>query len=240
MKHIVTGGAVLALAIGLVGCSGNNITAPDRLTGGASSASTTAGSAGSSVFSTRDATTTSGITTNDNNFSSSLDGDFVGFAAAANEAMIELSMLAANSGDADEVKDFAAELVQDYRSALNQLRAAASGSDNGSGANASNLSSGDAGGSSNVPEHVSMDATHQGLFSQLSSTSGSAFDRAYMTIVIQDLQTAMNRYQQGASGSSSLQSYSSGWMLHLQQQYQRARDIARRVGSPLSSIQTVR
>ncbi len=223
MKQFVTIVSVVLASFGLASCSDSLPTAP----GGVASSTSTPIIPLPSTPGSRLGTAAEG-----NNFSSSLNNDFVGFAAVANEALIELSELAVNRADLPEVKRFAAQLLQDYRIALNQLRAAAAGSFDGS-ANASS--------SSAVPSRVSLDATHQQLITQLARLSGSEFDRVYMTIVVQDLQVAIERYQQNrSSGSSSMHAYTSERLTHLEQDYEMARDLARRVESPLSSIQRQR
>lgn len=219
MKQWITGVAIVALTVGAAACSGNNLTAPDKIT--SIGAQPNYATSGSGVLGTREATVVNGITTNQNNFSSSADGDFVTFAAVSSESMIELSRLAANNGDAPEVKDFAAQLVQDYRAALNELRNSPEGA--------------------SVSSQVSLDSGHQTLFNGLSQMSGSEFDRVYMTIVVEDLETAMSRFDQhGSSGSDAMQSYSNERQEHFSTEYSEARDIARRVGVPLSSVQAVR
>ncbi len=219
MKQSITGVAIVALTVGVAACSGNNLTAPDRISSGA--AQPIYMTSGSNVMGTRAATVVNGITTNQNNFSPSTDSNFVTFAAVSSESMIELSMLAANNGDAPEVKDFAAQLVQDYRTALNELRNSPEGA--------------------SVSSQVSLDTGHQTLLNGLSQLSGSEFDRVYMTIVIEDLETAMSRFaQHGSSGSDAMQSYTNERQEHFSTEYSEARAIARRVGVPLSSVQAVR
>jgi predicted outer membrane protein len=202
MKHIVFTGAVAVMTMGLWACGGNPAS-PDRPLNSTAGTITTASASGGASF---------GLLQSDAGQPlSGSESDFVSFAEVANSAAIELGMLAERLGDLPAVKQLGSQMAQDNRNALENLRTSAP---------------------NDVSSSVSLDATHLRLRSDLSARSGSAFDRMFIPLLIEELETTVSRFQSVAGqngGNVAVREYAAGYLPRFIAHLQMARDLLGRV-----------
>jgi putative membrane protein len=200
MRHPVNLAATVALAITVASCNGNALTSPSALPSGASrsAAQVSAAADEGGQFGANDHGRI-------RNTLGGSDAEFVSFAAAANQAEIEFGSLAQRVGDRTSVEAFGAQLVQDHTAALASLRDLAP---------------------HNVSQTVTLNASQQQTFNELSQLTGSAFDRAFVAAMIQSHEIAIARFQQQAqSGEPLLRDYAQGYLSALQAHLRMVRDL---------------
>jgi putative membrane protein len=201
MRHPANVAATIALALTVASCSGTTPTSPSALPGGPSpsAAQVSAGSDGGAQFGVND----------HGRVHHTLDvseAEFVSFAAMANQAEIELGNLAQRVADRPGVKAFGTQLEQDHTAALAALRELAP---------------------HNVSQTITLSASQQQTFNQLSQETGSAFDRVFVAAMIQSHEAAIARFQQQAqSGDPLLREYAQGYLSGLQSHLRMVRDLA--------------
>ncbi len=110
-------------------------------------------------------------------------GDFVRKAAAANSAEIQLGQLASQRAQNPDVKQFAQKMVTDHTLALDQLTDAAKGS--------------------GLEVSRELDAPHQAIYEKLSGLKGAAFDREYMTAMVNGHQQVESMLAARGGGTSA-------------------------------------
>ena len=98
--------------------------------------------------------------------------------------LIRLGALAENRGDAPVIKSLGRQLYQDYSSAEQDL---------------SDLAGSD------VTRNAGFDSGDRITFTQLSSLSGSEFDRAFMAAIIAELTSSRASFQQWSASAESSQ-----------------------------------
>lgn len=94
------------------------------------------------------------------------DQEFVMNAARANMAEIELGKLAETRGLSEQVKMFGKRMVDDHQKALDKLKTVAT--------------------NDKIILPITLDQKDQALKERLEKLSGSAFDRAYMSAMVED------------------------------------------------------
>jgi|SRR5215469_14643705 len=107
------------------------------------------------------------------------DASFAERAAAGGIAEVRLGQLAQDRGNSVAVKLFGSQMVADHTQAGNKLQIAA---------RQANLSI--------LPE---MSAEDRAIYTRLSSLSGSAFDQAYATAMVNDHEAAVTEFEKEAS-----------------------------------------
>ena len=110
---------------------------------------------------------------------SDADRSFVTHVAMANSAEVELGKLAADKGGSQGVKDFGNMMVTDHGGAQSQLKAIAGSL------------------SLNAPD--SIDAKHLALKKKLSGLSGAAFDKEYVSAMINGHREVIAMFEKQAS-----------------------------------------
>lgn len=109
--------------------------------------------------------------------------EFVNKATQANLLEVKLGRLAADKGSTQKVKSFGQQMIQDHTKANADLRKIAT--KNGL----------------NVPTTLSPDK--QDIYNHLSSLSGTQFDNAYMTQMMQDHHDAISLFSQEANATDN-------------------------------------
>ncbi|MFI5288839.1 MAG: DUF4142 domain-containing protein [Polyangia bacterium] len=109
--------------------------------------------------------------------------EFVNKAAQANLLEVKLGRLAADKGSSQKVKSFGQEMIEDHTKANADLRKIAV--KNGL----------------NVPTTLSPDK--QDIYDHLSSLSGTQFDNAYLTQMMQDHHDAISLFSQEANATDN-------------------------------------
>ena len=200
MRHRAHGPAALLAVVALAACSNSTPTAPSTLPGSSSRIAAQAEpSAGEGGF----------FGTSDNRIRGPLqpsDAAFVSFAASASQAGLQLGTLAASNGDQRRVKALGEQMKQYHTAALVALRELA-------------------------PDHVgqtpSLSTAQQQMVTDVTRVTGSAFDRAFVPLIIQSLEATIAEFSQHAtSGDPELQEFSAGYLSGLRDLLRLARDVA--------------
>ena len=110
------------------------------------------------------------------------DQEFLTKAIQAGMAEVQLSQLALDKTQNEQVRGFAERMVEDHTAANEQLMSLAE--------------------SAGMTPPTEMDQQHQTLHEQLSQLSGEEFDRRYMQGQVQDHETAVELYSTEASQPS--------------------------------------
>lgn len=108
------------------------------------------------------------------------DLQFVRQAALADNAEVQLSQLALQRAESDEVKQYARRMIQDHTLANNKLAQILERK------------------GVQPPRATELDAKHQAIRAQLEQLSGSDFDREYMRVMHEDHIQATSLFQRGA------------------------------------------
>lgn len=108
------------------------------------------------------------------------DLQFVRQAALANNAEIQLSQLALQRAESDEVKQYAQRMIKDHTQANTKLSQLARRK------------------GVEPPRPTELDAKHQAIRAQLEQLSGSEFDREYMRVMHEDHMQATLLFQSGS------------------------------------------
>ena len=104
-------------------------------------------------------------------------------AMLANKAEVKLGELAGQRAQSPAVKEFARMMVSDHGNGLNSLKEAVKGF--------------------NVDEPSQLDAKHQALYDRLSKLEGAAFDREYMTAMVEGHREVAKMLDERAAPSPS-------------------------------------
>jgi putative membrane protein len=149
------------------------------------------------------------------------DRQFVHKASMSNQMEVTLANLAEEKAQSDDVKRYAEELARDHEAANRELQSSLGGGDAttaqqpGSGVSNANM---DAQG--NVPPE--MRETEQ----KLESTSGAAFDRAYLDAMVKHHQQDIQQFEQAArSESQQIRAYAERTLPTLRQHLERAQQL---------------
>jgi putative membrane protein len=109
---------------------------------------------------------------------SNFDVQFIRRAAFGNNAEVQLSQLALERSDSEEVRQYAQQMIQDHTEANTRLSELAQRE-----------------GIGELP--TGLDAKHQAIREQLEQLSGSAFDREYMRVMHEDHIQTVSLFQSG-------------------------------------------
>jgi putative membrane protein len=137
--------------------------------------------------------------------SGSEDIEFVLDAAKGGMAEVELGKLAAQRAQNDEVKKFAQRMVDDHSKANDELKQIAQSK------------------SIKLPEE--LDAKDKALMQRLEKMNGPAFDRAYMTAMLNDHQKDVSEFKREANAGRDAQvkSFASSTLPTLEEHLQHAK-----------------
>jgi len=154
--------------------------------------------------------TRAGADKNDTNPPKSLDQSdkkFLKNAAIDNVAETEMGQLAQQKASSTEVKQFGARMVKDHSAANDRLKTLA------------------------AAEHVALptelDAKHKDEKASLAKLTGKEFEKAYMTLMVQDHTKAVQKFQKEASSASakSVQQFAKTTLPTLQEHLKQAKSI---------------
>jgi len=141
------------------------------------------------------------------------DQNFVKDAAGSNAAEIQLGQLAQMKASADEVKQFAAQMVKDHSAANDQLKGLAQ--------------------SQHVALPSELDAEHKAAKGRLSNLEGSQFDKQYMLTMVQEHEKDVQKFQQEAESANNqtVKQFAATTLPTLQQHLDRARELQSKIES---------
>jgi putative membrane protein len=108
-----------------------------------------------------------------------MDVDFANKAAVGGMAEVQFGKLAQEKGSSAKVKDFAAMMVKDHGMANTELMSIAK--------------------SKNITLPTALDAEHMKKLTELQSKSGTDFDKAYVTAMVEGHQKTLALMQDGAA-----------------------------------------
>lgn len=146
----------------------------------------------------------------------SADHAFVTKAAMGGMAEVELGNLAQQKAASDQVKQFAARMVQDHGKANDELKQVAS--------------------SKGIQLPTSLDKKHQGDLDRLGKMSGAQFDRAYMSHMVDDHKRDVADYKKvaGSGQDADIKGYAAKTLPTLEEHLQLAQktnDALKKAGS---------
>jgi putative membrane protein len=136
------------------------------------------------------------------------DKDFAMNAAMANKAEIDLGDLASDNGEAEGVRMFGMDMVEDHQPALNELKSIANDYD--------------------VTLSETLDAEHQQLKQRLMGMSGYAFDTAYIHSQVKDHQKVIAMFESEiANGKEQrFKDYANKYLPHIRMHLVKADSIS--------------
>jgi putative membrane protein len=148
------------------------------------------------------------------------DLPFMQEAASANLMEIQLGQLAQAKASNAAVKQFAQRMVNDHRALEQQVTSTAS--------------------QNKIALNATINAQHQAQVSRLQSLSGSQFDQSYMSLMIQDHQTDVTKFQQESSSANSAQvrDLAAKSLPVLQQHLTLAQQVGSQVNAQVASTNT--
>jgi len=112
------------------------------------------------------------------------DSDFVAKAAQGGMTEVELGKLAQEKGSSADVKQFGSHMDMDHSKANDELKALAT--------------------KDNIPVPSALDEKHQAAVKHLSSLSGPAFDKAYVSMMVKDHEKTVALFkEEAASGQNA-------------------------------------
>lgn len=120
-------------------------------------------------------TTTTGSTVTDN------DRKFVATAASGGLMEVELGKLAQTNGASARVKQYGAMLERDHSNANDELKSIAA--------------------TKNIPVAATMSEHHQKMVNDMQSKKGSAFDKAYMDMMVEDHHKDIEEFKKQSNGN---------------------------------------
>jgi putative membrane protein len=140
------------------------------------------------------------------------DEAFIQDAAADGMAEVKLGKLASEKASNTDVKQFADRLVKDHTKANDELKKVAQQE------------------TVNLPQELKP--KHQKTLDHLSSLSGEAFDRAYVSHMVEDHQKAVKLFQRHSKSASNpaLKQFASSTLPTLQEHLTEAKRLQREVG----------
>jgi putative membrane protein len=120
------------------------------------------------------------------------DQTFAARAARCGMEEVQLGQLATNNAGNQNVKDFGKKMVADHSKAIDQLKSIA--------------------GKNNISVPADVTPKDKALIDRLMAMSGTAFDKAYMNVVVKDHQTDIADFQKEASSGTNadLKDFASG------------------------------
>jgi putative membrane protein len=141
------------------------------------------------------------------------DEKFVMEAAKGGMAEVELGKIAVEKASAPEVKSFGQRMVDDHGKAGDELKALA--------------------GKKNISLPTEIDAKDKALRDRLTKLSGEAFDRAYMTAMLDDHRKDVNafRIESRAGKDADVKEWASKTLPTLQEHLKQAQDANKAVGT---------
>jgi putative membrane protein len=147
------------------------------------------------------------------------DRNFAHDAAIGGMAEVELGKLAQQNAQSDDVKQFAALMVQDHTNANQQLMPILSAKD--------------------VTAPTQLDPAHRRAADRLAKMRGAEFDRAYMRDMVQDHEKTVKKFRQEATHGSDadLKSFAQNTLPVLEQHLKMAQDVNRSLTAVGSSGQ---
>ncbi len=137
---------------------------------------------------------------------------FIEEAGRGGQAEVELGNLAQQKASSDDVKQFAARMVQDHSQANEKLKSIAQ--------------------KEGVSVPTTLTAKDQALKDKLNGLSGSAFDKAYMEAMVKDHRHDVSEFQREANNATDpdLKSFASETLPTLQEHLKMARETLTKVG----------
>ena len=141
------------------------------------------------------------------------DEKFVMEAAKGGMAEVELGKLAVEKASAPEVKNFGQRMVDDHGKASDELKSLAE--------------------KKSIHVAAEIDAKDKALRDRLTKLSGEAFDRAYMTAMLDDHRKDVNAFRiEGRAGKDpDVKAWASKTLPTLQEHLKMAQDANRTVGT---------
>ena len=153
-------------------------------------------------------------TQNKSRSSKSIGGDqqFAMKAAQGGMAEVQLGQLAQKNASNNSVKQFGERMVTDHSNANDQLKGLAS--------------------QKNITVPISLSAKDQALYRNLSSKTGSDFDKAYITAMLKDHKEDIAEFQQEANSGSDpdIKAWAAKTLPTLQEHLRMAEDCAKQIG----------
>lgn len=156
------------------------------------------------------------------------DQQFLSKAVAGGQAEVEMARLAQTRAQNDEVKRFAARMVEDHTKVNDELRSL------GSARGLSWLDDGAASGAAAAstaarPGHLAS-AAHRNM-ERLQNSTGANFDREFMKQMVADHKVAVGDFQHAAASAKDpeLRSFAQKTLASLQDHLQQARRISERL-----------
>ncbi len=157
------------------------------------------------------------------------DQQFLSKAAAGGQAEVEMARLAQTRAQNDEVRSFAARMVEDHTRVNNELRSLASARgmswlDEGSASGAAATA-----GSAPRPAHLASAARRN--LDRLQNSTAANFDREFMKQMVADHKIAVSDFQQAAASAKDpeLKAFAQKTLAGLQDHLQQARRISERL-----------
>jgi len=108
---------------------------------------------------------------------------FITEATSGGNLEVKLGNIAQTNGSNPRVKEFGAMMIKDHTDATNQLKGIAQ--------------------SLNVPVSDSLSKMHQGHVDMLSKKKGKAFDKAYMSMMVNDHKKDIKEFEKASKGSNT-------------------------------------
>jgi putative membrane protein len=142
-----------------------------------------------------------------------MEREFVTKAAQGGKMEVQLGQLAAEKARSADVKQFAERMVADHSRASQDLMQVAS--------------------RAGVTPPDELSAEGQQTYDRLSKLSGAAFDREYMSHMVEHHMKDVSEFEQASNTATNpdLKSLASGTLPTLREHLQMARELARKVGA---------
>jgi putative membrane protein len=149
------------------------------------------------------------------------DRQFVQKASVSNQMEVSLANLAEDKAQNDDVKQYAEELARDHEAANRELQASLGGGDATTAQQpGGGVSHGNADAQGKVPPE--MQQTQQ----KLESTSGAAFDRAYLDAMVKHHQQDIQEFERAAkSDTAQIRAFAERTLPTLRKHLERAQQL---------------
>lgn len=136
---------------------------------------------------------------------------FLKDASIGNMAEVELGKLAQQKAKADQVKQFGQMMVHDHSSAEDQLKSLAA--------------------SQQVSLPTQLDAKHKNAKASISKLTGQEFDRAYMTLMVQEHTEDVKKFERQASTAhnQSVKQFATTTVPTLKDHLKEAKDLSKKI-----------
>jgi putative membrane protein len=141
------------------------------------------------------------------------DQNFMKDAAMGNEAEIQLGQMAQSKASNPAVKSFGQRMVKDHSAADDKLKSIAE--------------------SQHISLPVELDPKHKNQAEALSRLSGPQFDKAYMTLMVQEHTQDVNKFKKEAASSHdpTLQQFAQSTLPVLQSHLNEAQQVEQKVNN---------